>query len=81
MNKRRRNRANRRYQDSKLRVAPKQLDVDEADQVESSIWHDAPKQWKKSPDAPLGEVIAEQRLRRVLSHGRKARAKTRPAVG
>jgi hypothetical protein len=71
LQKRLRNRANRHSQDAPLRVAPKNLDIDEADKVETAIYSKAPKQWEKTPDAPLGKVIAGHRLRRKRSHGRK----------
>ena len=51
-----------------------QLDVEEADAIESSMQRNAPKLWKKFPDKPLGEVIVYQHARRIESHGRKARA-------
>jgi hypothetical protein len=76
LQKKLRNRANRHSQDVPLRVAPKELNVDEADKVESAIYSKAPKQWEKSPDAPLGDVITGKQLRRKRSHGRKGSRKS-----
>lgn len=70
-----RNRANRHEQDSKLPVAPTQLQDDEADEIESSIRRKAPKSWNKLRDAPLGDVIAGKQRRRVESQSRKVRSK------
>ena len=80
LQKKLRNRANRHYQDSQLPVKPAQLEVDEADQIESAVLHKAPGHWDKVPDAPLGEVIAGQQQGRVQAHGRKAQSRA-PASG
>lgn len=80
LSKKLRNRANRHRQESKLPVAPKRLEEDEADEIESSIRRKAPKRWNKSPDAPLGDVIGHQRQRRVDSQGRKTRSKAEVAI-
>src|SRR3989442_571817 len=70
-----RNRANRHQQDSKLPAVPVQLGQDEADEIESSMRHKAPKTWNKLPDAALASVVAGNQRRRVESHGRKIRSK------
>jgi len=75
LNKKLRNRANRHQQDSKLVVVPKQVDEDEADEIESSVRRKAPKQWKKFRDAPLANVIAGNHERRIHDQGRKLRSK------
>jgi hypothetical protein len=70
--KRLRNRANRHSQDAPLRDAPKQLNVDEADNIECAVYSKTPKQWGKSPDAPLGEVAAAK-----LSYRREKQSRSR----
>src|SRR5215472_4791337 len=72
LNKRLRNRSDRHHQEGQLPTLPGQLDVGEADSIESAILSKAPRQWRKVPDAPLGEIIAGQQLRRKQSHGRKS---------
>src|SRR5581483_10714061 len=76
LQKKLRNRANRHSQDAPLLATPKQIDMDEADKIESAIYAKAPKRWKKCPDAPLGDVIASKQQRREQSHGRKAGRKS-----
>jgi hypothetical protein len=75
-----RNRINRHQQESNLPSSPTQLEEDEADKIESSIQRKAPKKWSKSPDAALGEVIANKQLRRVESHGRNIRSRAMMAL-
>jgi hypothetical protein len=75
LQKRLRNRANRHHQEGQLPTLPGQLDVDEADKVESAIFSKAPKRWRKVPDSPLGQVIGQDLLRREQSHGRKSKSK------
>jgi hypothetical protein len=72
LQKKLRNRANRHSQDAPLLAAPSQIDLDEADKIESAIYAKAPKRWEKVPDAPLGEVIASNQQQRERSHGRKS---------
>ena len=74
-NKKFRNRANRHEQDSKLPATPARIEDEEADAIESSMRRKAPKQWKKRPDAPLGEVIDVSLRRRVTSYGVRDRLK------
>lgn len=75
LRKKLRNRANRRQQDSQLPSAPIQLEQHQAEEIDASIRHKAPKSWNKVPDAPLANVLAENHLRRVNSHGRKTKSK------
>lgn len=75
LQKRLRNRSNRHRQDSQLPTLPGQMDVDEADSVESAILSKAPRQWQKVPDSPLGEIITRKQRRREQSRGRKSRSK------
>jgi hypothetical protein len=51
------NRANRRYQNQQLSLPPQAIDQDLADAVELHVYHRAPTEWKKLPDAPLKEII------------------------
>jgi len=75
LRKKLRNRANRHFQESQLPATPAQLDTDEADKIQSAISSKAPKRWEKVPDAPLGDVIAQNQLQREQAHGRKAKRK------
>src|SRR5690242_2206814 len=77
LRKKLRNRANRHREDSKVRGASSTV---EADQVECSIQRKRPKDWRKYPDAPLREVITEDRLRRQQTHGRRMRSRARQAI-
>jgi hypothetical protein len=67
------NRANRRFQGAQLPAIPCQIDLDEADKIESAIHSKAPQRWKKIPDTPLGKIIMKKQLRREESRGRKSR--------
>jgi hypothetical protein len=60
LRKKLRNRANRHNQESKLPSAPASFDAVEADEIDSSMYDKAPQRWSKSPDAPLGSVIAKK---------------------
>ena len=73
--KKRRNRANRHQQESKLPATPALPEDVDPEEIEASIRGKAPQRWSKLPDAPLGDVIAGKQRRRVASHGRKLRSK------
>lgn len=60
LNKARRNRSNRRHQNQQLRYVGPAPDEPLADELESRMLRRAPRVWKKSPDAPLGEVVARK---------------------
>lgn len=68
-----RNRTNRHYQNQQLNYLGPTPRPDVADELESMMYHRAPKEWEKHPDAPLGEVISDKlREREVLrTHGRR----------
>ena len=75
-----RNRANRHHQNQQLNLPAQILDQDSADALESLIHHQAPKKWKKLPDAPLKEMIdwkLENREAMQARGGRRALTKTR----
>jgi len=55
-----RNRADRHYQDQQLNLPPHAADYDLGDAVESRIYHQAPDEWRKHPDAPLKEVLSRK---------------------
>jgi hypothetical protein len=70
-----RNRANRHRQDLALRQLPNRIDEGLADQIESGVFHYAPKDWKKRPDKPL-RVVVERKLegrRRFQEEGGRRR--------
>ena len=78
LNKALRNRANRHYQDQQLAGLGSKPDEETADEVESRMWHRAPKRWDKWPDAPLKEIVQGQQERREWIEargGRRARMK------
>jgi hypothetical protein len=72
LQKRLRNRSDRRHKESQLPIFPGQIDLEEADRIESAISSKAPRQSGKVPDSPLGQVIARKQLRREKSRGRKS---------
>jgi hypothetical protein len=61
-----RNRANRHVADQSLAYQGPAPDEDIADAIESRLHHRAPQEWKKFPDAPLGEVIANKSRKRKI---------------
>jgi hypothetical protein len=65
-------------QDQQLASLPLNTGEEAADEVESRLWHYAPKRWKKYPDAPLQEIVRskqERRARVEACGGRRARLK------
>lgn len=48
-------------------------DQEVADAVESQMKHRVPKDWKKYPDAPLGEVVAKKLKDREVMRARGGR--------
>ena len=66
-----RNRANRHYQNRQLQYTGPAPDQDFAEELESLLYRRALQDWKKSPDAPLGEVVREKLTRRenMRTHG------------
>lgn len=52
-----RNRANRHRQELALRQPSVRMDDELAEQIESVMFHYAPKFWRKDPDSPLREEI------------------------
>ena len=72
-----RNRANRHYQNQQLVHLGQKPDQTLVDEVETLIQRRPPKDWRKDPDAPLGEVLQRKHERRALlqtEEGRRARA-------
>jgi hypothetical protein len=65
LRKKLRNRANRHQQESQLPAGPLCVGAGAADEIESGMRRRTPQIWKKSPDAPLGEVIAKKQWRRA----------------
>src|SRR5262249_24733489 len=63
--KRLRNRANRHLQESHLPSSPVELDSDEAEQIQSALFAKAPIVWNKTPDAPLRDVLARKKWKRI----------------
>jgi len=61
-----RNRANRRLANQELAIQGPTPSDDISDAVESGINQKAPKNWNKTPDAPLGKVLAEKSRRRKI---------------
>ncbi|HEX8557818.1 MAG TPA: hypothetical protein VF668_06950 [Pyrinomonadaceae bacterium] len=75
LNKARRNRSNRRRENQPLRYLGPAPDEPLADEFESRMFRRAPRVWKKTPDVPLGEVVAgkvEERAVLQESGGRLA---------
>jgi hypothetical protein len=71
-----RNRANRHYQNQPLKqLAGHAPDTESCDSAESQVYHRAPNDWRKHPDAPLGEIVAgkvERREMMRIQGGRRA---------
>lgn len=63
--KERENRAERHAQDKLLSVAAEVIEPDQLAEVELLVRSTKPRQWKKSPDKPLGEVLARRELRKL----------------
>jgi len=59
-----RNRANRKYQDQQLTINGLKLDDDLAEQIETRLYHKAPKVWNKVADAPLKKAVKRKQQRR-----------------
>jgi hypothetical protein len=64
LRKKLRNRANRHLQESQLPSVPVEMDLDEAEQIQSAMFAKAPVVWDKTPDAPLKEVLARKQWKR-----------------
>jgi hypothetical protein len=56
-------RAERHVQDRTLSAALSASDLDELVDVEIQVKDSKPRQWKKSPDEPLGEVLAKKKAK------------------
>jgi hypothetical protein len=63
--KARANRAERHAQDNVLSVAAEVVEPDQLAEVELLVRSTKPRQWKKSPDKRLGEVLARRGLRKL----------------
>lgn len=74
-NKRRVNRGNRRYQQSKMSEMSAAVDNDGLEDAENQLLKKAPKRWKKMPDITLAETIKHSRKWSILREGRKARSR------
>ena len=61
-------RSERRAQDSMLAQALRAPNSDALDVIENGVRATKPRQWEKSPDEPLGEVLA-RRAKRVGENG------------
>jgi hypothetical protein len=75
-------RAERHTQNQRLTVALSSTDsTDDLVQVENTVRDTKPRQWKKSPDTPLGEVVTMTLEQRKYRIGTKIeRAKVRNAT-
>jgi len=58
-------RADRHAQETLLATATIASSPDELSDVELQVRTVGPRQWKKSPDKPLGEVLARRRQRKI----------------
>lgn len=63
LTKARANRSERHAQDKLLSEALKVGEVDQLSVVENNVRSTKPRQWRKSADKPLGEVLARRHLR------------------
>lgn len=71
-------RAERHTQDQRLAAALSAVGADDLVKVENTVRSTKPRQFKKLPDTPLGEVVTITLTQRQYSHGAKlARAKAR----
>jgi len=68
-----RNRANRHGANKEINYRGPTPEVDLADELESRIYHRAPQEWEKYPDAPLGEVVDKKSRKRDHAETRWAR--------
>jgi hypothetical protein len=77
-----RNRANRHSANQEINYQGPAPEVDLADELESRIYHRAPQEWEKYPDAPLGEVVAKKSRKRAImrEHGGREALITRTPV-
>jgi hypothetical protein len=66
-----RNRANRHVANQAVDYQGPKPDEALADELESRLHHRAPQEWKKYPDAPLGEVIVRKTTYRKAMRDRK----------
>ncbi len=67
LNKRLRNRANRKMQEQVLTVAVSQTDDETLEKIENRLNHKAPKVWEKYPDQPLlKKIISSPRRRKIV---------------
>ena len=70
-----RNRANRHLANQELAIQGPTPPEEISEELESRVHQKAPKDWKKYPDAPLGEVLAKKsRSRKIMREngGREA---------
>jgi len=65
--KARANRSERHSKDRLLSTAVVSMEQDELSMVELKVKTTKPRHWRKSPDEPLGKVLAERALRRKSS--------------
>lgn len=54
-------------------IIEKELNTDDIEEIELGVSEIKRKEWKKIPDAPLGEVIKNKKERRIKDHGAKQR--------
>ncbi|MBK9153060.1 MAG: hypothetical protein IPM25_02370 [Chloracidobacterium sp.] len=66
LQKAKRNRANRRAEHEALAIGGALESDTVADIIDTNLDRKAPSDWKKYPDAPLGEVIADKERRRKI---------------
>src|SRR5215467_11572251 len=64
LRKKLRKRANRHFAESQLHIKQLEIDLDEAEEIRSRMLAKSQVVWSKTPDAPLGEVIARKHRRR-----------------
>jgi hypothetical protein len=60
LGKARRNRANRHLLNQPFKYTGPTPEEDYADEMESRMFQQVPREWKKHQDRPLGEVLAEK---------------------
>ncbi len=77
-----RNRANRHSANKEINYQGPTPEVDLAAELESRIFHRAPQEWEKIPDAPLREVVAKKSRKRAImrKHGGREALITRTPV-
>lgn len=69
LSKARANRAERHTQDHILAETLKVADGEQLAQLENQVRATKPRQWRKSTDSPLGEVLARRLLRKISEVG------------